>query len=158
MSQDKQRILVSFKRSKDRLIALIHLEDFARADFDTEMVLAKAEYEYNNLISNMSHLFNDIKGFYRSHTPLPASLVWKVGNEMKTVEKKLEILGLVIENLYSHIERDVNIDRDLLTRAYTIRRYLSDSSNIPNDLTWRRCRRGTKRIAMEISNGTFSKS
>jgi len=140
-------INVSFIKSENDYIASVSMSEFLSSSVDLEPALKHASEVYKSSIEQMDSLIDDIQANRRKKVLLPARKIWKLGDSIFNLVNNLEVLGFQLDNLYEHLERDLNVKRKWLEKVIILRRYLPDIEIIPSSLNWGKCEKGTRRVA-----------
>jgi len=133
-------------------VALVSLHAF-ETEGNLEHDLARAATVYGNHIAELRAIIASIGCYRESRTPIPARLVWDVGDRVFDLVDTLRDLSFEIEGLYQHLERDLQVKRKWLEKAIILRRYVPDRELLPEDLNWGRCEKGTRRFALKLVGG-----
>lgn len=150
---NKNLLFVSFEKNENSFKALLPFEDFISLDQDYDVVTKKAISIYTNYIQNMQVIVSNLEKHRNDNKPIPARLIWDLGNEIFTLKEKLEKERLQIDDMYIHLIRDLLVNRKWLEKVITFRRYLPKKEVIPASLNWGKCEKGTRRKALEILDG-----
>ena len=144
---------VSFKKNNNEYNAFIAINSFFSGNDDLQSLLNKASTIYSNSIPEMVAVINIITAFRNNHNPLPARIIWELGDLIFKLVNRLSQLSLQIDGIYNHLERELNAKRKWLEKVIIFRRYIPEEMMIPKDLNWGKCEKGTRRIAELIQKG-----
>ena len=143
-------IFVSFERKDNRFRASIAVSDFLASQSNPDAVLQNASELYERSICAMLRTVKEIESLRRSRNVIPARKVWTLGNLIFQLVSKLDKQGLQIDGLYSHLGRDLKVNRKWLEQVVTWRRYLPRQRYIPKNLNWGKCGKATCRVAKDL--------
>jgi hypothetical protein len=146
---------VSFEPTDGEFRGLLSMEAVFASDKDPRVLLVQATRKYVRAKTKMASIINEISIIRSNHKHIPARKVWQIGNVIFTLVEELKKIGLQIDGIYDHLERDLKVKRKWLEKVITLRRYLPDIDLLPNSLNWGRCEKGTRRIAEKIRLGLF---
>jgi hypothetical protein len=144
---------VSFKSDKQRFVPSMSIDHLLSSQRDLELTLNEAAEVYNHRIINMHSLIIEIGNYRMSRKPLPARIVWELGNNIFLLVDELEKLSLQIDGLYDHLERDLGAKRKWLEKVIILRRYVSKKELIPASLNWGKIEKGTRRKSERVGKG-----
>lgn len=116
-------------------------------------ILRRAAGEYRSSIKRMRSVLDRIEAIRKSGRRLPARLVWRLGNEVFLLVHNIRSRSMEIDDLYSHLVRDLGVKRKWLEKVLTFRRYIIEQKQIPDSLSWGSCEKGTARKAKLIGIG-----
>ena len=150
---NNQLILVSFKRDNNSYLASVPLNQFLTSKNDLEADLKLIVKVYENSVAMMKKNLGDIEKWRSTKKPLPARLVWKLGDLIFKLTADLEIKGFQIDGVYEHLVRDLNVKRKWLEKVIILRRYILKESIIPQTLNWGYFEKGTRKKAEGILRG-----
>jgi hypothetical protein len=148
-------IFVSFEKRDDRYIASLFLEQYGSIKVDAEILLRRAENTYKKSISEMKSKIEAIKNYRLRNIRTPARAIWLLGDSIFKLTSDLERLSLQINDLYTHLQRDLEVKRKWLEKVIIFRRYIPEVGFIPNELNWGKCEKGTRKVAEALKNGTY---
>jgi len=147
MSVGQQLSFVSFEWKEGKLRPLLSVKGFESIKGDPERILEGGERVYASFLKDARLLLKQTDAFRAKKTPIPARMIWRLGNSIFVLTSKLQSLGLQLDELYEHLERDLGVKRKWLEKVITFRRYLPDAELIPSSLNWGKCEKGTRRVA-----------
>lgn len=150
----KQSVFVTFKNSKGEANIVVDIDDMLCQNININNLLSEASNTYRQSISSMQLLLREIKQIRDSRHLLPARKIWLLGDLIFDLVEKLKVISLEIDDLYKHLERDLEVKRKWLEKVIVFRRYVDDANKIPESLNWGKCEKGTRRIAEKINVGT----
>ncbi len=149
----KQLLFVSFQPRGEGFTGLLPMEAALSVVDDPESVLRKAAAAYSRYIRRMRALVGEIESVRASRRPIPARMLWDLGDLIFRLTKTLAGLSLQVDDLYTHLVRDIGIPRKRLEKIVILRRYVPRKTLIPKDLNWGRCEKGTRAVAERLSKG-----
>ncbi len=149
----KNLAFVSIEPINNRFTAFLSVEDILLLDKDPELLLENAAEIYEQSVITMRSLIDEIQNYKVHRKPIPAYIIWKLGDTIFQLMNKLESLSIQLDNIYGHLIRDLGVDKELLKRSVTFRRYLPKGDLVPESLNWRRCRKGIRKIAERLREG-----
>jgi hypothetical protein len=152
MTRDRPTF-VSFESSRGKFFAFLPMDRVLTIEGNPEVLTHKAAITYERAILRMRNLMTRINTARSAHKPVPARVVWEVGNMVFTLRGDLEKLSLQLNGVYAHLTRDIGVKRQWLEKAIILRRYLPDKILIPVNLNWGRCEKGTRRVADRLRRG-----
>lgn len=155
--KEKQLILVSFKPERGKYTPSIPLSQFLTSEKDVETVLNKVTSLYQKSIDSMKEIIKEIENYRATRKPLPARIIWRLGDQIFRLVEDLNKEGFQLDGVYEHLSRDLNAKRKWLEKVIILRRYIPKQNLIPETLNWGRCEKGTRRIAENISRGILPK-
>lgn len=144
---------VSFELKDGQFVGSLAIEAAIGNKRDPEVVLREATKIYKRSIKRMCSLIADIQNMRHSHKPIPARKIWQLGDAIFELRDDLENLSLQLDGLYSHLVRDLRVQRKWLEKVVILRRYLPKEDFIPESLNWGRCEKGTRRVAQRLRHG-----
>lgn len=120
---------------------------------DPEAVLRSAAAQYEHSVLTMRSLIAEMRERRAAGQPIPARLMWQMGNAIFDLKDQLARFSLQLDDTYAHLVRDLGVKRKWLEKAIIFRRYLLREELIPATLNWGRCEKGTRRAAERLRNG-----
>lgn len=144
---------VSFEPKDQGFIAFLSMEGLVSNGRNLELILQDAANLYRRSIMDMRLRIDELKVFRAARKKIPARKIWQIGNIIFELKDGLEKVSLELDNLYSHLVRDLNVKRKWLEKVIIFRRYLPKEKLIPKSLNWGACEKGTRRVAERIRNG-----
>jgi hypothetical protein len=133
--------------------AYLTLEGLVAGDEDPEQLVSKATRAYESHLDAMRLALADIEAARSSPAPIPARLVWALGESIFLLKESLSSLGVELDGLYEHLERDLGVKRKWLEKVVILRRHIPCQGLIPWSVTWGQCEKGTRRVARRIASG-----
>jgi len=149
----QEPVFVTVEPSDSRFRAFVSIESLMSMEGDPEPVLQKAAELYENALMNMRPLIVDIEAHRAHHKPIPARMIWKLGDTVFQLRSQLEALSLQLNDVYAHLVRDLDVKRKWLEKVIILRRYLPTEDLIPQHLNWGRLEKGTRRLAERLRDG-----
>lgn len=144
---------ISFEPKDKGFTAFLSMEGLISGEKDPELILQDATKLYEQAVKNIRLILKEIEAMRANHKRIPARKVWQLGNIIFELKDGLEKLSLQIDNIYSHLVRDLKVKRKWLEKVITLRRYISKEELIPETLNWGSCEKGTRRVAERIRDG-----
>lgn len=145
-------IFVSFLPEGNRFQACIPLRDFSSFD-DPESVLLDASDAYSTSILEMRNQLLQVQQYRAEKVPVPARLVWQMGEAIFVLVDTLRQLGLQIDGLYQHLCRDLGVSRKWLEKVVILRRYIPSEHLLPESLSWGQLEKGTRWKCLRLVEG-----
>lgn len=145
-----QEIFVSFKKTNGGFLSFLSLDNFLGPDQDLEDLSIFASSVYTGSLDNLEKLLEERRKYLNNRIPIPARLIWRIGDEIFTLVDKLSSKKLVIDNTYVHLTRDLNLNRKWLEKVVILRRYISRVDLIPADYSWGWFEKSTKAKIQEL--------
>jgi|GEM_PF-1121196 len=150
-------IFVSFEKSDDSYTASLFLQEYGSVRVDPESLLRRAERIYSKSVTVMESEIRAIKNYRSGKTRTPARAIWHLGDSIFKLISDLERLSVQINNLYSHLERDLEVKRKWLEKVVILRRYIDKVEYIPVELNWGQCEKGTRKAALKLTQEALAK-
>jgi len=125
--------------------ASIALDGLASFTADAESLLKKATRIYKENLIRMVALTVKMDKLRTVRKPIPARLVWKLGDHIFRLVEELRQLGLQLDNIYAHLMRDLVVKKKWLEKVVIFRRYVSSEARIPEFHNWGQYEKGTRR-------------
>ena len=113
----------------------------------------KAAGFYEHTIAAMCSLIAEMQTYKERREPIPARIMWKLGDSIFRLKNQLETLSLQLDGIYAHLIRDLGVKREWLEKVIIFRRYLLREDLIPQSLNWSRCYREIRRTAERLQKG-----
>ena len=151
----KELVFVTVEPSDSHFRAFLSVEGLMSMKGDPEPLLQKVAKLYENALINMGRLIADIEANRAHRKPVPARMIWELGDIIFQLRDQLEILSLQLDDLYAHLVRDLCVKRKWLEKVIILRRYLPSEDLIPQHLNWGRLEKGTRRLAEMLRDGTL---
>lgn len=154
---ETSHLFVSFEPSGEQFQGWLHLTEAAQLPANAEVLLRTASQSYAKHLKNMRKLLSEVQERKHRKTTIPATLVWRLGEELFALVRNLNGMSLQISGLYDHLGRDLGVSRKWLEKVVIFRRYIPAVKHIPRKLTWGQCQDGTRRAALGIMSGNHVK-
>jgi len=151
----KKLIFISFEMINGEFRGLFSMKDALSIDKEPRALLRRAAKKYAKAIGRMVSILDVIKSLRKKHEHVTARKMWQIGNIVFLLLDDLKSLGLQIDGIYDHLERDLVVKRKWLEKAVIFRRYIPNIGLIPKSLNWGKCEKGTRRVAERIKIGLF---
>lgn len=149
----KKPAFVTIEPMDCQFTALLSIEGLLSLEGDPESLLKKAAELYERTIIEMRSLIAEMQAYRAHRKPIPARMMWKLGDTIFQLRDGLEALSLQLDDVYRHLVRDLGVKRKWLEKAIIFRRYLPSEDLIPQSLNWGRCEKGTRRVAEKLRQG-----
>lgn len=149
----KRLYFVSFKPEKSNFKASMLADDFLSFEGDAERLMFYAVSCYTTAVSELREFVADMNYQKEIRKPISARVMWSIGNVVFQLISDLQTRSLILDDIYAHLSRDVDLKYDELKKAIIFRRYLKEETLIPKNLSWRRCRDRARSSAKLISKG-----
>ena len=144
---------VTMERRDNSFAAFLALEDLLLIVSDPEPTLQRAAELYEHAIVTMRSLIAEMQSYKAHRKPIPARIMWKLGDAIFQLKEELEALFLQLNGTYEHLARDLGVKREWLKKPVIFRRYLPKEDLIPESLSWRRCRDTVRKTAERLCKG-----
>lgn len=144
---------VTFEPKGEKFLAFLPIETAIKNESDLESELSKLTDIYENSINKMHFILKEIQEARTNKKLVPAYLIWRLGNEIFFLTEKLENLSFQLNDLYNHLDRDLEVKRKWLEKVIIFRRYIPDEKIISRKLNWGVFEKGTRRKAEQLVNG-----
>lgn len=146
--------LITFEPNSDHFTGFVEIESISNLGKNPERIIDKGSKIYGSSLKKMRTLVANVKSTKKGKRRLVlAKDIWLLGDAIFELKSKLENESLELNDLYSHIVRDLQVKRKWLEKIIIFRRYVSKMSIIPKSLNWGRCEKGTKRVAELLERG-----
>lgn len=152
----KQLSFVSFEPIENDFRALMSLEDTFKKELNWQNISDKAVNIYKNEINLMKGELALMKETKILKKPITAKQIWILGNYIFELINKLELIQLQIDGIYNHLERDLGVKRKWLEKVIILRRYVSSSNMVPENLRWGLFEHSTRKKAEQLARGEFN--
>jgi hypothetical protein len=143
---------VSFRGQDDGYTAYLEFDDQVTFPQDAERLLRDAARVYHRSISRMVRILRSIEKLRAARVPLPARLMWRLGDSIVELRDRLAVNSLQIDGMYEHLTRELNVRRSWLEKVVIFRTYVEREDLLPESLNWGSCARSPKKSALEIIN------
>lgn len=143
---------ITIEPKDSQFTAFLSVEGLLSLD-DPEAVLQEAAEIYEHSVAKMRSLIAVMQECRLHRKPMPARMMWRLGDTIFQLRDELEALSLQLDNTYAHLVRDLGVKRKWLEKAIIFRRHLLSEDLIPESLNWGRCEKGTRRAAERLRNG-----
>lgn len=140
-----QLIFISFSTVEDDYHASIALQDVLSSNFDIETSLKDASNVYRSSLQRISKLLSSRADLINQHQIIPARLIWNIGDQIFSLNENLAVINFQIDNLYSHLIRDLNLNRKWLEKVVILRRYIPTIELLPENINWGWFEKGTRK-------------
>lgn len=144
---------ITIEQRNSSFTALLSMEDLLLIAGDPDLILQKAVELYEYTVITMRSLLGDIQAYKVRRQPIPARIMWKLGDAIFQLRDKLRLLSLQLNGTYEHFVRDLGVKREWLEKPVIFRRYLPKQELIPESLTWGRCNKKIRETAGMLREG-----
>jgi hypothetical protein len=144
---------VAFEPRNGRFLALLSVEGLIFGEKDPDLILQDAAKIYGDSILKLRSLIREINAVRIARKNISARKIWEIGDVIFVLKDRLEKISLQIDNIYSHLVRELGVKRKWLEKVVTFRRYIPSKELIPKSLNWGRCEKGTRRVAERLRDG-----
>lgn len=146
--------LITFEPNNDHFAGFVEIESISNFGKNPEKIIDKGSKIYGSSLKKMRTLLRNVKSVKKGKRhPVLAKDIWLLGNAIFELKSKLENESLELNDLYSHLVRDLQVKRKWLEKVIIFRRYVSKMSLIPKSVNWGRFEKGTKRTAELLGKG-----
>lgn len=142
---------VSFDPADGRFSGSMSIDDALEEARDTDTLLTTAAETYQKRLRRMAATVAWIQDLRQRRQLTPAQAIWELGDEIFQLGSDLASLGLQLDGVYQHLERDLHVKRKWLEKVVILRRYVPDKSLLPEGLNWGQIEKGTRRAAERIA-------
>jgi len=149
---DKPAFVV-FEPGDGQFRALLSVEGLFSIEEDPEGLLRQATTLYERYVASMRDRMAELKALRASRELTPARKIWRLGDDIFQLREGLVRLCLQIDDIYTHLVRDLEVKRKWLEKVVIFRRYVPSEKMIPEELNWGRCEKGTARVAKRLRDG-----
>jgi len=73
--------------------------------------------------------------------------MWRIGNEIFLVLEELNNIGLIVDDLYENLTRDLKVSKTTIKRLISLRRYFNDINELPPRLGWSKIKDAPKKYS-----------
>jgi len=143
----KSLAFVIVEPSKKGFTASLRIESLLSIEEDPEGLLKKVTELYEYSIGRMRSLLAEMQKRRLQREPIPARMMWEIGDAVFDLRNKMESLSLQLDNIYAHLTRDLQVKRMWLEKAIIFRRYIPKKNVIPKSLSWGHCRNELRKVA-----------
>jgi len=143
---------ISFEPKEGKFSAFLPMETAIEREGNLESELSKLTKIYEDSIDEMRFILKKIQEARINKKPVPAYLIWRLGNKIFLLTNKLESLSFQLDGLYNHLVRDLGVKRKWLEKVIIFRRYVPNENIIPRLINWGVFEKGTRRKAEQLIN------
>ena len=141
-------ILITFEPSNDYFTGFVEIESISSLGKNPERIIDKGSKIYGSSLKKMRTLLANVKSVKKGKRRLVlAKDIWLLGDAIFELKSKLANESLELNDLYSHLVRDLQVKRKWLEKVIIFRRYVSKMTLIPKSVNWGRFEKGTKRVS-----------
>jgi hypothetical protein len=138
---------IKFLPWEDGFTAAIRLRDVFEAPESLQHMLDSLAACYEMRIRNMRLILEANRRRKRRGQPVLATSIWGLGNRIFLLMRDMKYAFVEVEDLYGHLERDLGLSRNAISRIVTLRRYVPRLDMLPPDLKWDTIAPSPKRFA-----------
>ena len=147
------RAFVSFEPRDGHFVAFLSLDAALSGDADPQKLALRAASAYTRAVLKMRGMVAEVESARAKRRLVSARQMWRIGNAVVNLRRRLDALSLELDDLYAHLVRDLGVKRDWLEKAIIFRRHLPREALIPEPLNWGRCARVPGRAARQVRRG-----
>ena len=118
-----------------------------------ELLLKKASGIYAQAVEEMRRFLSEMADLKAKRQPVPARIVWELGDIIFSLSYRLRQASLELDDLYAHLTRDLGVKRMWLEKVVILRRYIEMQDSIPETLKWGQFYSAPKKTAMSLLKG-----
>lgn len=144
---------VAFEPREEGFTASIPMEQLDSLGEHPDLLLEKAGAIYAQAVKEMQRLLSEMADMKAKRQPVPARIVWKLGDIIFNLSYGLRQASLELDDLYSHLTRDLDVKRMWLEKVVILRRYIARQDTIPETLKWGQFYSAPKKTAMNLLEG-----
>ena len=141
---------VTFKKEQGIFKTYIPMNQFLSSSTNIEAILTVAANLYEQFLTAMRIELTDVNNYRVLHKPLPAGVIWRLGDRVFRFVEALAERKLEIDGIYEHLSRDLNVKRKWLEKVIILRRYIPDEHSIPESVNWGYFEKVNRRKAEEL--------
>ena len=134
-------------------MASVPMEQLASLGEHPELLLKEANGLYAQSIKKMRLFLSEMAVLKAKRQPIPARMIWKLGDIIFNLSYSLKQASLELDDLYGHLTRDLDVQRKWLEKVITLRRYIENQDVIPESLKWCQFYPAPKKIAINLLKG-----
>lgn len=143
---------VAFAKRGKTYRGSVPVSDLALLPNDPAETMRLVTEAYQHAINEIRIWQNDVALLRKARTPIPVRKAWELGDILHRLENDVARSGCRIENLYEHLERDVELSPKRATSFVTLRRYVECKELIPVELQWNKILKTVKSSSQAIAN------
>lgn len=140
---------LTFEPREDAYIASLSLRDLHSAPHDIDRRLNEAAYVYSDAIEKMRTILEENERLRKENRVVPAVLMWDLGNTIFELLDTVSSRGFEVEDLYTHLVRDLGVSKSTLKRVISARRHIPNRKMLAPDISWGSLKDAPKRYASE---------
>lgn len=144
---NKNISFISFTPEASKFKGLLSLDIAFDSKNDPQSLIRKSELIYEKHIREMQIIIQNIKKIRSSNSRISARDIWILGDSIFSLKRNLENIGLQVDDLYTHLMRDLGVKRKWLEKVVILRRYVFHKKTIPKSSNWGRFEKGTAKKA-----------
>ena len=142
---------ISFIPESNKFRGSLSFEAF-NSENNPQTLIKKAETIYSEYIRRMRIQLNHLRELRVKKISIPVLNIWEIGNLIFALKADLDKVGLQVDNLYSHLVRDLGVKRKWLEKVVILRRYISCKKLIPKNIKWGSFEHSTARKAKDLGS------
>ena len=131
-------------------MASIPMEQLDSLGQHPELLLEKAGVIYAQAVEEMRRFLSEMADMKARRQPIPARIVWELGDIIFNLSYGLRQASLELDDLYAHLTRDLGVKRMWLEKVVILRRYIERQNTIPETLKWGQFYSAPKKTAMSL--------
>ncbi len=141
---------VTFKKEGGVFKTYIPVSQFLSSNTNIDDILKVAANLYEQFLTATRTELIDVNNYRMHNKPLPARVIWRLGDKIFRFVESLAERKLEIDGIYVHLSRDFNVKRKWLEKVIIFRRYIPDEYYIPESVNWGYFEKSTRRKAEEL--------
>lgn len=118
-----------------------------------ELLLNEVDGIYAQAVEEMRQFLSEMADMKAKRQPVPARIVWELGDIIFNLSYRLRQASLELDDLYAHLTRDLGVKRMWLEKVVILRRYIERQDTIPETLKWSQLYSAPKKTAMSLLKG-----
>ncbi len=135
---------------EEGFVASVAFAHLSRLNDNPDLSLKNACAAYGRAIDAMREVLAEIDDLKSRRSPIPARVMWKLGDAVVNLGNDLEAESMELDGLNDHLVRDLNINAKRMGTIVTFRRHLPDVEVIPESLGWSQCEKQARKVAQEL--------
>jgi hypothetical protein len=144
---NKNKIRINFISRGNRYLASISFTDFEALNKDLKIRLDKAGKVYERHLKKMKGLLKTRDNLKLKNKIITARFMWRIGNEIFLILEELNNIGLIVDDLYENLTRDLKVSKTTIKRLISLRRYFNDINELPPRLGWSKIKDAPKKYS-----------
>ena len=152
-SKLEELTFVTFEPKEEGFVGSVPMDQLDSLGKHPELLLNKATGIYARAIEEMRRLLSGMADLKDKRQPVPARIVWELGDNIFNLSHSLKQASLELDDLYAHLTRDLGVKRMWLEKVVILRRYIERQDTIPETLIWSKFYSAPKKAAMSLLKG-----